>query len=139
MPKNWDEIVEKPAKVIKQQHYMPTEIQINDLIDKLCVHICGKAPTHISECKGYSTVLQPCERCLGTGKVKPTIFMYDIKEIYCTKCGGTGNQFEYQCKVRLLSDNINFAREMNWSRLIICYYKELREVIKDDKDVASNT
>ena len=137
MPRNWDEIVEKPVKVAKQ--HMPTEIQVNDLINSLCMCICGKVPMHITECKGYSTLQQPCLKCLGTGKVKPSIFMYNIKEIYCTKCGGTGKQFKYQCKVRLLSDNISFAKDMGWSELIVRYYKELREVIKDDKDVASDT
>jgi len=112
MPKNWNELEERVSRprTSKLRPPMPTEIQINNIINKLCIQQCGKIPTHISECKG------------------------------CTiEYSSAGVHSIYTCKIRLLSDNINFALEMRWRDLTTHYYKELKEVIIDAENTTNNT
>lgn len=106
MPRDWDSLEENVQKVPgKAPMGSPTIEQINDCINKACMKLCGKVPTNVNECIGYSTKTTP----------------------------------RYQCKVRLISDNITFAQEMGWYILITRDYRELLEVIKGDKDSTSST
>lgn len=106
MPRDWDTLEETVGKAtVKAPMGSPTIEQINDCINKACMKLCGRIPTNISECIGYSTKTTP----------------------------------RYKCKVRLISDNINFAQEMGWYILVTGYYRELLEVIKVDKDITSST
>ena len=137
MPKNWDELGVKVK--VKPRQLIPTITQINNSINRLCIRRCGKIPTHTTECKGYTANPQICWECMGSGKGKPSTNLYNIKEPLCSKCQGTGRQPKYTCRARLLSDNINFAREMGSFNLIVYYYKELlREVEIDAKNTASS-
>jgi len=137
MPKKWDELEEKV--VVKPRQLPLTLAQINTTINKLCIRRCGKIPTHITECKGYNANPLLCLVCIGSGKGKPSTTLYNIKEPLCSKCLGTGRQPKYTCRIRLLSDNINFARGIGSINLVVHYYKELlREVEIDAKNTASS-
>jgi len=104
--------------------------------------------------KDWDTLEETVEKAPGKAPLgSPSIEQIDnaINKACIQKCGkAPTNSSEcagynehlvprYKCKIRLISDNINFAQEMGWYILVTSYYRELLEVIEGDKDSTSST
>jgi len=76
-----------------------------------------------SECLGYIPHKMVCDRCWGKRR-------YDVEGVHgpiikqCKKCFGFGHLPKYRCKIRLISDNVDFAKEKGW-KIVLEMYRRL--------------
>ncbi len=101
---------------------------VTDYINQLCQTKCGSVPKSASECKGYSEDSTTCTSCGGSGKI-------DGQTIPCKTCKGVVfKDNNYPCKVRLISDNVDYHQEKGWLTLLQNDLLSLIKIMRIEKN-----